>query len=100
MIHANPLPSNRESLKYGGAYISCWIEFPLAEGAEELAKFYIRKQKWKIRSIKEHSLVTRSDYKDRKHLLQYLDEAKKDGASFTFHLYPKKRRKGRTCASS
>jgi hypothetical protein len=37
MIHANPQQSSKHA-KYGGAYISCWINFPLIDSAEQTSE--------------------------------------------------------------
>jgi hypothetical protein len=39
-----------------GAYVNCWIDFRLYEGALALAKFYIRKYGWQIRTVEEAPL--------------------------------------------
>ena len=74
-----------------GAYVSCWINFRLGEGALELAKFYVRNEGWRIRSVTEKRWIERvGDVPVGSR--QYFKEAKKDGASFIFHRYPIKRK--------
>jgi hypothetical protein len=57
----------------------CWINFRLHEGALLLAKFYIRNEGWKVRSIDEHRWYELTDVPiaGRK----YFKEAKKNSAS-------------------
>ena len=46
LISVEAIPNSKENPKaskeHGGAYVNCWIDFPLEDGAIELAKFYIR----------------------------------------------------------
>ena len=72
-----------------GAYVGCWIDFRLYEGALLLARFYVREAGWTIRSIDEHGWydqVSDVPAAGRK----YFREAKKDGTSFVFYRYPKR----------
>jgi len=85
-IHANPLPGSR-NVRHGGAYISCWVNFPHGEGAQLLARHYIRGWGWRVRSVQEHRYPTRADYVGDP-ALKYFDEAAADGCSFVFHAYP------------
>ena len=72
--------------KRDGAYVSCWIDFRLQEGALLLAKHYIRDAGWTVRSVQEHrwfrdvSVVQEDSRK-------YYREAERGGASFVFHKY-------------
>ena len=78
--------------KRAGAYVCCWINFRLYEGALLLAKFYIRKAGWTVRSLDSQSWfddVSEVARDDRR----YFREAQKDGASFVFHRYDKRRAK-------
>lgn len=85
-IHANPVPGSKNA-RHGGAYISCWVNYPHGEGAEVLARHYIRSWGWRVRSVQEHRYPTRADY-SRDPALKYFDEAAADGSSFVFHTYP------------
>jgi hypothetical protein len=70
-----------------GAYVNCWINFRLYEGALALAKFYIRNYGWQIRSLEDHRWINGpADVK--RGSVRYFREAKRDGASFVFHNYP------------
>ena len=86
-IHANPSPGSRHRRR-GGVYVSCWIDFPLREGALVLAKYYVRQEGWRVRSVQDQRWVTRRQYA-RSPELKYYDEAAADGASFVFHTYPR-----------
>lgn len=74
-----------------GAYVNCWIDFKLYEGALALAKFYIRKDGWRIRTLEEHRWIDGPAAVARGSV-RYFREAKRDGASFVFHRYPVRRR--------
>ena len=86
LIHANPLAGSRNT-RHGGAYISCWVNYPHGEGALVLARHYIRNWGWRVRSVQEHRYPTRANYLG-KPSLKYFDEAAADGSSFVFHTYP------------
>jgi len=89
MIHASPHPTSNNRM-YGGAYVSCWVNYPHEEGALVLAKYYIRCSGWQCRKVHDRKWGRRSDYVGKKSL-RYFDEAAKDGSSFVFHTYPKGR---------
>ena len=74
-----------------GVYVNCWIDFKLYEGALILAKFYIRKQGWRIRTVEAHRWVD-GPADVARGAVKYFREAKRDGASFVFHMYPTVRR--------
>ena len=84
LIHATP---PRPSAHSGGAYVTCWINFALQDGAELLAKHYISEAGWTPGDVEEVQIVERDHYAGEPEL-QYFDEAAKDGASFVFHTYP------------
>jgi hypothetical protein len=91
VIHATP-SQNSKYRKQGGAYVSCWVNFPHQEGALVLAKHYIQAAGWRFRALEERKWATRANYRGDKSL-QYYDEAAKDGSSFVFHMYPKASKK-------
>jgi len=74
-----------------GAYVGCWVNFRLYEGALLLARFYIREAGWIIRSVDEHRWYELADVPTTGR--KYFKEAKEDGASFVFHSYPKRHAK-------
>src|SRR5262245_44620678 len=80
VIHAS------HSRKREDAYVSCWINFRLYEGALVLATFYIREEGWTVRSVDEYRWfdgVRNVPSASRK----YYKEAKKLGVSFVFLRY-------------
>ncbi len=90
MIHCKPAPKSKYS-RYGGAYVSCWVNFPDGGGALALAKFNLRDSGWRVQRVEEHRFPTRSDYLSHPQL-KFFDEALADGWRFLFHTYPKERR--------
>jgi hypothetical protein len=76
-----------------GAFINCWIRFPWPDGAELLAKHYVKRQGYAIRRIAKGPLISRRPIDKR--VRPYFDEAMRDGASFVFHEYPIRKRSGR-----
>lgn len=88
MLRAAPVAGSK-NVKFGGAYISCWVNYPHEEGALVLAKHYVRGAGWRCRSVLDRKWVRRSDY-SKHDSLKYYNEAAKDGSSFVFHNYPKR----------
>jgi hypothetical protein len=74
-----------------GAFVNCWIDFSLYEGALTLAKFYIRQEGWRIRTVEKHRWIDGPEEVVRG-AVRYFKEAKRDGASFVYHRYPVRRR--------
>jgi hypothetical protein len=85
LIRASPKPGTELAKEAGGAYINCWVNFQLEEGAEYLAKFYIEQAGWKPEETEESNWVERESYEDYPENLQYFLEAEADGASFVFN---------------
>ena len=94
MLHVGPARGSRFA-KYGGAYVSCWVDFAHGEGALVLAKHYVRAEGWRIRKLEEHRFPSRNDYA-RSPNLKYFDEAVADGSSFVYHRYPKRSSRSNT----
>src|SRR5688500_6877570 len=78
-----------------GAYVNCWIDFKLDDGALMLAKHYIRQAGWRIRRIEEHRWFD-GPRDVEPGSVRYFREAKRNGASFVFHRYPARRRARKT----
>lgn len=70
-----------------GAYINCWVNFALEEGAEVLARHYVEKAGRVVTKVDEVFWVEREDYEGEESL-QYFDEASEEGVSVVLHLYP------------
>jgi hypothetical protein len=87
LIRAAPRPGTDLAQEAGGAYINCWVNFQLEEGAEHLAKFYIEQAGWAPEETEESKWVERESYDDEPEGLQYFLEAEADGASFVFNSW-------------
>jgi hypothetical protein len=70
-----------------GAYVSCWIDFRQRDGAELLARFYVEQSGWIPGEVEEATWVEEDRYEGTPEL-QYVREARQDGASFVFHCHP------------
>src|SRR5262245_55572139 len=78
-----------------GAYVNCWVNFRLYDGALVLAKFYIRKYGWRVRAVEGHRWINGPADLPRGSV-RYFREALKDGASFVFNRYPSQRSRHRS----
>jgi hypothetical protein len=88
MIEATPAPDNEQEHGSGGAFVNCWINYILQDGAEVLARYYIERAGWIPAATHEHRWVEADDYKDEPENLHYYLEAQANGASFVFNSWP------------
>ena len=86
VIHAAARKGNERHPPGAGAYVSCWINFRLYEGALELAKFYVRNEGWTIRGVDSHTWINGPKHAPRG-TVRYYREAIQHGACFVFHEY-------------
>jgi hypothetical protein len=75
-------------LDFGGAYVSCYISFKDYEGADALAKFYIRDEGWIPEKKVDESKVQKKWCK-KKLDKQLYSEAIKYGYSMIFTMWRK-----------
>jgi len=87
VIEATPVPDTTQEEGVGGANVSCWINFALADGAELLARHYIQKAGWIPDEVHERKQAQKDDYQDDPENLPYYLEAEADGTSFVFHAW-------------
>lgn len=87
MIEAVPASDNTQEQDAGGAFISCWINFALEDGAELLARYYIERAGWTPGKLHEHKHIKKDMPKDGDEDGEYIREAEADGASFVFHTW-------------
>jgi hypothetical protein len=85
IIKASPKPNTEQAEDSGGAYVSCWINFMIEDGAEHVAKFYVEKAGWMPEETQDVRWVERENYEDDAENLQFFLEAEADGASFVFN---------------
>ncbi len=88
MIEATPQADNKNEQGTGGTYVSCWINFKIADGAEVLALYYIQENGWIPGEVQERQWVEQEDYQNTPDSLPYFLEAEQDGASFVFYRWP------------
>lgn len=87
MIEATPAPDNTEEQDVGGAYVNCWVNFGLEDGAEVLAFHYIQEAGWVPGTIHERKQVSKDLYQSDPEYLPYYLEAEADGVSLVFHIW-------------
>ena len=87
IIRASPTPDTEQAEDSGGAYVNCWINFLIEDGAEHLAKFYVEQAGWMPEVTTEVRWVEQEDYEDDPEHLQFFSEAETDGASFVFNSW-------------
>jgi hypothetical protein len=87
-IQAIPKPETEKSGGVAGAYVQCWINFVLQDGAELLARYYIEQSGWIPGEKEDERWVEEEDYADEPQLLEYYREATEDGACFVYHTWP------------
>lgn len=84
-IRAVPKPESPLAGESGGAYVSCWVNFQLEDGAELLAKYYIDQAGWLPEEVEDAAWVEADGYADDpKHALYYA-EAETEGVTLVFH---------------
>ena len=98
VIHAFPDPNkeqDEEAQGAPGAYVSCFIDFEEVEGAEILARHYVKAAGWIPLECEKPTISTpESCTVGEASGLEYFEQAKEFGYCLSFHLYPpeKKRR--------
>jgi hypothetical protein len=70
-ILAKPTLENNEAKEISGAYVNCWINFQLQDGAILLAKYYVEQENWFIEKIDEISWVAEDEFEDDRTALDY-----------------------------
>jgi hypothetical protein len=80
-----PNPSNFS--RVAGAYVNAWIDFPEQEGAEALARFYVKQAGWKDGELDQEAIwIDDMDLQDESY--QYYQEALECGSSLVFNTFP------------
>lgn len=77
-----------DATKSGGAYVNCWINFQLEDGARHLAAYYVNQEGWIVEEIEESRWVQQQASDDNADGLRYFSEALRDGASLVFNMWP------------
>jgi hypothetical protein len=84
-IRAIPKPDSQLAPEKVVAYVSCWVNFQLQDGAELLARHYIDQAGWLPEEVEDAVWVVDDDYADDKKNALYYSEAETDGAALVFH---------------
>jgi hypothetical protein len=87
-LYVRPRQRSKFAKKYGGAFVNCLVDFPIARSAEVVAKDWINRTGWDVKRKVVIKIVTRKDYKGHKQLESYFDEALKFGVSAAFYCHP------------
>lgn len=86
LIEAKPAPADGPPPIEKGAYVSCWINHLMQDGAEVLARYYVEDEGWVVVAVEEVRRVIRADYEGLDEI-QYFDEAEREGASLVFNTF-------------
>jgi hypothetical protein len=95
-IRAVPKPESPLANESGFAYVSCWVNFQLQDGAEVLAKYYIDRAGWLPVEVEDAAWVEADGYADDPKHARYYSEAETEGVTLVFHEWkaPGQRAKG------
>ena len=75
----------------GGAEVACFIAFPDRDGATELAKYYVSRDKeWRIGATGKTTRVRTPSARS----LEYVREAIRAGYAIIYSVYPKPAKRG------
>lgn len=88
MVEAVPCRDNPESGAFGGAYVNCWVKAASQTEARNIAREYIRREKWQPQRVEELRVVQREWYFDEPDSLACYDEACKNGLGAMFYTWP------------
>ena len=89
IYHVSPTEDLMDKNKYGGAYVSCWIEATTMEKAILVAEAEILEANWQILEQEEAYVVTEKDYLPDSPGFKFYDQALIDKAVLCFNTYSK-----------
>jgi len=84
-IRAVPKPDSQLALERAIAYVSCWVDFKLQDGAELLARHYIDQAGWLPEEVEDAAWVEKDGYSDDPKNALYYSEAETEGVTLVFH---------------
>jgi hypothetical protein len=87
-ILATTSPEHADHGKYGGAYVSCWIDRDNLALAEEVARSLISECGWNVIRVEETSEIDDSTYEGERECRQYYEQALIDKEVLVFHTFP------------
>ncbi|MDQ3635928.1 MAG: hypothetical protein M3405_15700 [Acidobacteriota bacterium] len=92
LVTFKTIPNQNKNAKaaeeFGGAYVNCWIDFALEDGAVELAKFYIKQNDWIPLRLEGDNVWYNEEDCETTEDRQYFAEAKDYGATLVWYTYP------------
>jgi hypothetical protein len=88
MFHVIPTTEHSDSRSIGGAYVSCWIDYPTFEEAKATAEREIVKSHWQIESLEEAGTIDRTSYVNDPTGLEQYEQALISKVVFAYHIYP------------
>ena len=74
-----------------GAFVNVWIDYADQEGAEVLARHYVKLAGWLPQQVEDVRCPAATDYAADDDLRLYFDEAVGHGYCVSFHLYTEDR---------
>jgi hypothetical protein len=91
LISIEAIPNAKENpeaaKEYGGACINCWIDFPIEDGAVELAKFYVKQNGWSLLGFVDENLWFEEEDCETTEQRQYFSDAKECGICLVWYHY-------------
>jgi hypothetical protein len=99
LIEARPRRGAQVDGGSAGARVSCWIDFPLREGALAVATHYLQEDGWRPgRLIRQRVLLVASDVDTAAR--EHVREAQRHGACFVYRHVPKPRTRATVAAGA
>jgi hypothetical protein len=84
---AHPKPSSDDYGSVDGAYVSCWVNEPVASAAELVARQFIDDAGWDIQELDEAHPISENHYSASDPGREKADQARIDGIVVTFHVW-------------
>ncbi len=84
---AHPKPSSDGYGSVDGAYVSCWVNEPVASAAELVARQFIDAAGWDIEELEEAHPISENHYSASDPGREKADQARIDGIVVTFVVW-------------
>lgn len=81
-VNVIPNPHSMNTSGFASAIVQTWVNFPMLDGAEQLARYYLEKEGWKVVEIQFYQEVRFEHYLENDEGFKFAEEAHKDGISF------------------
>lgn len=86
-LHAVPTKSSEHFNEFVGAYVSVYINYADADGAMQLAKYYVEQEGWVVNNIEDDYYAIESADELEGEQLDLFDEAEQYGFTMVFNAY-------------